>query len=145
MDATVRVVQFLLAVCKDIYDSTQQTVKIKCQPTFGEHPVLTADFLICTINHVPKLIIEIKNISIYASIHVPTEEAAQIFRDVHIVTEKKSTLPFLLTNSVISSFGVAQRIGDKISILSTLEANIMLRDDCTTIYQVLWKFLKPDD
>ena len=52
MGATVRVVQFLLTVCKDIYDSTQQTVKIKCQPTFGEHPVLT-DFLICMTNDVP--------------------------------------------------------------------------------------------
>ena len=109
MDATVRVVQFLLAVCKDIYDSTRQKVQIKCQPTFENHPILTGSLIYMTDGK-PKLIIEVKEVAIYTSLVIQTEEVTQMLRprEVHIVTEKTSTLLFLLTNSVIWSFGVAQ-------------------------------------
>ena len=123
MDATVRVVQLLLVVCKDIYDSTQQRVKVQCQPKFGEHPIFT-DFLICKTDDTPKLIIEVKRSTIYTSLHLKSKEAAQTFKEVHIVTEKTSTLPFLLTNSVMWNFGVAQRVGNKVSIISSLEVNV---------------------
>ena len=93
MDAAVRVVQFLLVVCKDIYDSTQQRVKIQCQPKFREHPIFT-DFLICKTDDTPKLIIEVKRSTIYTSLHFKSKEAAQMFKEVHIVMEKTSTLPF---------------------------------------------------
>ena len=142
MDAAVRVVQFLLAVCKDIYDSTGQKVKIECQPTFENYPVFT-DVLICTTDGKPKLIIEVKRSDMYPSLILKTEEVAQMLREVHIVTEKKSILPFLLTNSIIWSFGVAQRVGNKVTILSTLEANVHYKYD--TVYQVLRKYLMPDD
>ena len=46
MDATVRVIKVLLTVCKDIYASTSQKVRICCQPTFQHHSTFT-DFLIC--------------------------------------------------------------------------------------------------
>ena len=142
MDATVRVVQFLLAVCKDIYDSTGQKVKIQCQPTFENLPIFT-DFLICVTDDKPKLIIEVKKTAIYTSLTIQTKEVAQVLREVHIVTEKTSTLPFLLTNSAIWSFGVAQRVGNKVTILSTLEAHV--RGGYDTIYQVLRKYLMTDD
>ena len=142
MDATVRVVQFLLAVCKDIFESTQKKVEIKCQPTFENHPVFT-DVLICMTDDKPKLIIEVKKSDIYTSLTIKTKEVAQMLREVHIVTEKTSTLPFLLTNSAIWSFGVAQRVGNKVTILSTLEANVY--DKYDTVYQVLRKYLMPDD
>ena len=142
MDATVRVVQFLLAVCKDIYDSTGQKVKIQCQPTFENHPVFT-DFLICMTDDKPKLIIEVKKSATYPGLALKTKEVAQMLREVHIVTEKTSTLPFLLTNSVVWSFGVAQRVGNKVTVLSTLEVNVRYEYD--TVYQVLRKYLMPDD
>ena len=142
MDATVRVVQFLLAVCKDVYDSTGQIVQIQCQPTFENHPVFT-DVLICTTDGKPKLIIEVKKSIIHPDLTLQTNEVAQVLREVHIVTEKTSTLPFLLTNSTIWSFGVAQRVGNKVTILSTLEVNVRYEYD--TVYQVLRKYLMPDD
>ena len=89
-----------------------------------------------------KLIIEVKRSTIYASIHLKSKEAAQMFREVHIVTENKSTIPFLLTNSVIWHFGIAQRVGNKVSIISALEVNV--KDGYNTIYQVLRKYLMPD-
>ena len=141
MDAIVRVVQFLLAVCKDIYDSTGQKVQIQCQPTFEIHPILTGS-LICMTDGKPKLIIEVKEVAVYTSLAIQTKEVAEILREVHILTEETSTLPFLLTNSVIWSFGVAQRVGNKVTVLSTLEANV--RVDYDTIYQVLRKYLMPD-
>ena len=144
MDATVRVVQFLLAVCKDIFESTQKKVEIKCQPTFENNQTFT-DFLICMMNGTPKLIIEVKRSSIYTNVNLPSKEAAQIFREVHIITENISTLPFLLTNSIIWSFGVARRLGNEVSILSTLEANVQ-RGGYDTVYQVLRKYIMmPDD
>ena len=117
-------------------------VQIQCQPTFENHPILTGS-LICMTDDKPKLIIEVKEVAIYTSLVIQTKEVAQILREVHIVTEKTSTLPFLLTNSVIWSFGVAQQVGNKVTVLSTLEANV--RDDYDTLYQVLRKYLMPDD
>ena len=63
-----------------------------------------------------------------------------MFREVHIVLENVTTpFPFVLTNYIVWNFGVAQRVGNRLSILSTLEANIGTSQE--TIYQVLWKYL----
>lgn len=107
MDAAIRVAHVLLVVCKDIYESTQQQVKIHCQPKLGDHPM----FLICTNDEKPKLIIEITRSRISTSLCLKAQETAhcQMLREVHIVTEKVNNIPFLLTNFQSWSFGVAQR------------------------------------
>ena len=81
----------------------------------------------------PKLVIKVKRTSIYTNIHLETKEAAQMFREVHIVTEKKNTIPFLLTNSIIWHFGVAQRVNVKVAIISSLELNVNVQGSYTTI------------
>ena len=88
-----------------------------------------------------KLLIEVKNPSVYTHLQLKSEEAAQVFREVHILLQENVTtpFPFVLTNSIIWSFGVAQRVGNRLSILSTYEANIKTSQE--TIYQVLWKYL----
>ena len=140
MDATVRVIKVLLTVCKDIYASTSQKVRICCQPTFQHHATFT-DFLICRNEAgMYKLLIEVKNPTVYTNLRLKSKEAAQVFREVHIVLENVPTpFPFVLTNSIVWSFGVAQRVANRLSILCTLEANIDTSQE--TIYQVLWKYL----
>ena len=138
-DASCRVITLLLALFRFLSHS-----KIKCQPTISHHQTFT-DYLINISNGTKCVIIEVKRIGIQCSLRQETDEVAQVLREAHILLmEQKhlSSLLFVLTNSVQWSFGVAERSGEKISVISSVHYDLDAVDaDVSTVYKVLKKYL----
>ena len=137
MDACVRVMFILYETFKGV-----DGIEISAQPSFGEHPIFT-DFLIrlCR-NDTLLLLIEVKKPAIYADLHLQNEATAQVIREVQIVLNKASvntTIPFILTNSLIWSVGMAQKTEDnKVKIISTKNVQ---PNNTKLLAQILRKFV----
>ena len=142
MDANIRVALVILAVIKKLPESTRSQIKVECQPTFIGHSTFT-DFMIVMASGIPKLIIEVRNSSINTNLTLEVKSTAQIIREVHIVTEKLSgPIPFVITNSIGWSFGLAKRVANKVLITSTKHLDISVSPSCyDDVFQLLTKYL----
>ena len=138
-DASCRVFTLLLALFRFLSHG-----KIKCQPTISHHQTFT-DYLINISNGMKCVIIEVKRIDITCNLRRPTDQVAQVLREAHILLmEQKhlSSLLFVLTNSTAWSFGVAERSGEKISVISSVHYDLDVPGvDLLTVYKVLKKYL----
>ena len=70
---------------------------------------------------IPVSFIEVKSLNTYTSLGAQLQPTAQALREAHILLDKmpaESKLNFILTNSMMWSFGVAQKVGNKIKLLN---------------------------
>ena len=138
-DASCRVITLLLALFRFLSHG-----KIKCQPTISHHQTFT-DYFIKITNGTKCVIIKVKRFDIVCSLRQTSDQVAQVLREAHILLmEQKhlSSLLFVLTNSVQWSFGVAERSGEKISVISSVHYALDHVDaDVLTVYKVLKKYL----
>ena len=138
-DASCRVFTLLLALFRFLSHG-----KIKCQPTINHHPTFT-DYLIKVSNGTKCVIIEVKRFDIACSLRQTNDQVARVLREAHILLmEQKhlSSLLFVLTNSTEWSFGVAERSGEKISVISSVHYHLDVPGvDLLTVYKILKKYL----
>ena len=147
MDACVRVVQVLIAVFRIIPEDTRKKLRISCQPSMMGHSVFT-DFLIAIseqgtfMEEKPKVIVEVKKSSISTDLSLETKETAQTIREVHIATQQTDDpLLFILTNSREWSFGLGERVGNRVRITSTKYTNTQIGTSTQSPYYVLTQLL----
>ena len=145
MDACVRVLFILQEVLKKLPEE-RRNLKIMCQPAWGNKDVCFTDFLIvvCDSNEeTPKLLIEVKKLATYVGLDIESDDTAQVLREVHIITEtiSKHPFPFVITNSDIWSFGLAERVGNKISVVSSVRLDLFSESSCGLLFQILTKYL----
>ena len=143
-DATFRVLTILLAMFGTVNEADRGKYKIQIQPTIESHPVFT-DCLI-VVNCSKSLLIEAKRSAIFTSLTIQSEETAQVLREVQIYLnhQRLDVLPFILTNGVVWSFGIAKKHFDKIEVTSTLDKLVIgspTSDDLSTIYSLLKQFI----
>ena len=138
-DASCRVFTLLLALFRFLSHG-----KIKCQPTINHHPIFT-DYLIKVSNGTKCVIIEVKRSDMACNLRQTHDQVAQVLREAHILLmEQKhlSSLLFVLTNSTAWSFGVAERSGEKISVISSVHYDLHVPGvDLLTVYKILKKYL----
>ena len=132
-DASARVLVLLLEVVQNIQEVK---VSIKCQPTLSGHSTFS-DYLINVIHPNKLMIIEVKKFSVTCNLSLPSNEVAQVLREVQILMgnhKHRSSVTFVLTNSMDWSFGVAERSGEKVKVVSTCHYNTAVQD-ITSVYQ----------
>ena len=118
MEAVIRVAVIVL----DAVKGTKLTVQL--QPSVKHHTTFTDFYFIVTENEddIPKAFIEVKDISVSVAMS-QTKPVAQALREAQIIISEilpssMNQLPFILTNSIAWSFGLAKRAGGgKISIV----------------------------
>ena len=133
MEASARVLIIVLEIL-DMFP----TVKLRLQPKRVGHPSFTA-FLLVKDDEKPLLIIEVKNVSLTALVLEETETTAQVLRELHIllVEEKGSDkIPFILSNSVVWSFGTATKRGFLIEISDSTHITISPQDMNTVVHKI---------
>ncbi len=116
MDATARI----LVIVNEILRELPESVHVQLQPSHENHPVFT-DFFLFTSRNTPLLLIEVKELAITTLLTAATQTTAQVLREVHIALDKVPIdvkLPFVLTNGAHWSFGIANRVGNKINVIS---------------------------
>ncbi len=117
-EAVLRVFLILWHVVNKLPDDQRTKIQITCQPTLNGHSCST-DFLI-TVNNGHKLLLlmDVKKTSVATDLRFTTNEVAQVLRQVQISFEDTTNpqLPFVLTNSVHWSFGIAEKEGTKIKV-----------------------------
>ena len=110
LEAMQRVIAFVM----DAASSTDD-LKIQLQPSLPYHPTVT-DVLITSHNAgaIPLSFIEVKRTNLSTHLCLQTDETAQALREAHILMQGlplEAKLPFILTNSLEWSFGLAQKCG----------------------------------
>lgn len=141
MDACIRVIFLLYNTFKDV-----DGIKIQAQPTFAGHTTFT-DFLIRLMrNGEILLLIEVKKISIFTNLHVENNYTAQAVREAQIVLNEvnmDTKMPFILTNGVYWSVGLAQRtVENKVSVISTKNLDISVENNRKLLIQIMRKYAK---
>ena len=126
MDATARVLVVLTEILRDMPPS----VKVKLQPSVANHSVFTEFLIIANeVTQRPLFLIEVKNSSLTTELTGSSPSVAQVLREVHLLMTEVhldlKVLPFLLTNSLNWSFGLATKVGTKISVTSTFTVNLV--------------------
>lgn len=137
MDACIRIIFLLYYVFRNV-----KGLQIEAQPSFSGHSTFT-DFIIrLSVNDKILLLIEVKRSDINTSLRLRNKETAQIIREVHIAlaTRDDSELPFLLTNSIDWSFGLARRKGSKIEIFSVKHVDLHATNSISLLTQLLKKY-----
>ena len=110
----LEVMQRVIAFVMDAASSTDD-LKIQLQPSLPYHPTVT-DVLITSHNAgaIPLAFIEVKKTNLSTHLCLQTDATAQALREAHILMQGLSLeakLPFILTNSLEWSFGLAQKCG----------------------------------
>ena len=128
MEATGRILLYVLDAVR------LMPVKIKLQPGLLDHPVFT-DFLIFLIDsssgdQIPKCLIEVKKSSLNTNLRLLVPSTAQALREAHIAIThyKLSEFPFILTNGMIWSFGLAEASGEKIKVTQYIHFSVDAHD-----------------
>ena len=140
MEAVMRVGVVVLCAVKDL------DVTVQLQPSIINHPTFTfvfksTDQAICFI--------EVKKIEEFTSLTAQTAATAQALREAQIILNSPAQgtrLPFLLTNSQIWSFGVAEKRSSKIAVTSIVEMHCKLEEvtEWKTIIQTVRAFIMGD-
>ena len=141
MEAVMRVGVVVLCAVKEL------DVTVQLQPN---HPTFT-DFLF-VFKSIDQAIcfIEVKKIEEFTSLTAQTAATAQALREAQIILNSPMQgtrpLPFLLTNSQLWSFGVAEKRSSKIAVTSIVEMHCTLEDvmEWKTIIQTVRAFIKGD-
>ena len=138
--AICRVLTILIAMFGTVNEADRGKYKIRIQPTIEGHPVFKDCLIVENC-----LLIEAKRSTIYTSLTIQSEETAQVLREVQIYLnhQRLDMLPFVLTNGIVWSFGIAKKRLDKIEVTSTVNLNIdsSSSDDLLTIYSLLKKLI----
>ena len=129
MEAVIRVAVIVL----DAVMGTNLTVQL--QPSVKHHTTFTNFYFIIKENgeDIPKAFVEVKNVSVSVAM-LETKPVAQALREAQIIISEIlpssiNQVPFILTNSIDWSFGLANRArGGKISIVE----HFHLRSDLKT-------------
>ena len=153
MDASIRVVMVLVTVFQMIPEERRKKLKIKCQPSVGGHSVFTDFLIIISEQGDPrnseklKLLIEVKKGAVNTSLFQTSSETAQVIREVHIALKQNGVcepFPFIITNAATWSFGLAERINTKVSIISRMDVYTRIKYTPTPferLLQLLKKYL----
>ena len=75
-------------------------------------------------NPQPLFFIEIKYLKVYTSLCVEGSATAQALREAHILCGSDRSLPLVLTNSQVWSFGLVKKRGTKIDVLEYFDIHI---------------------
>ena len=146
MDASIRVVMVLVTVFRMLPEERRKKLKIKCQPSVGGHSVFTDFLIIISEQGDPrnseklKLLIEVKKGAVNTSLFETSSETAQVIREVHIALKQNGVcepFPFIITNAETWSFGLAERINTKVSIISRMEISTRTKYTPTPFEQLL--------
>ena len=143
-DSSFRLSIIIFIIFLNLPESKRNEYIVRCQPTVQGHPTFS-DYLIEIINGDKCLLVKVKKMRITTCILVPTVETAQVLREAHIYLQEKrcSNLPFILTNSVHWSFGIAKLVGDKIEVTSIVDYDIYANPDSLfKIYSLIRKFIE---
>ena len=115
MEASARV---LLLVLNVVHHCDNVTVNL--QPSVHNHPVFTDFCFVTESDGSPRLLIEVKRINLYTDTSNKTPMTVQVLGEVHILLTRNAhfsqCMPFVLTNSKVWSFGMAEKVGDKIRV-----------------------------
>lgn len=121
MEAMMRVLSIVSCVLPEI--STE--IKVHLQPSVENHPCVTDILLVkdgTTNDHIT--FIEVKRSDAFTSLGVPTAIAAQAVREAHILCSSDQTMPFVVTNSILWSFGKARKMGEKLKLIEYFDVTI---------------------
>ena len=143
-DSSFRLSIIIFIIFLNLPESKRNEYIVHCQPTIQGHPTFS-DYLIEIVSGDKFLLVKVKKIRITTSILVPTVETAQVLREAHIYLQEKrcSNLPFILTNSIQWSFGIAKLVGDKIEVTSIADYNIHANPDSLfKIYSLIRKLIE---
>ncbi len=124
MEAVMRVGATVLCAVKDL------DVVVQLHPSVTNHRTFT-DFLFVIKDTTQAIcFIEVKKATDSTSLTLQADSTAQALREAHILiannTDESATIPFLLTNSLMWSFGVAAKRSSKIAVISTFDFYSML-------------------
>ena len=113
MEAVMRVGVVLLCAVKDF---------VQLQPSLTNHPTFTDFLFVVRSTGQAICFIEVKKSSEFTSLTLETPATAQALREAQANNPAESArLPFLLTNSLMWSFGVAEKRSSKIAVTSIVE------------------------
>jgi hypothetical protein len=112
MEAVLRVAVIVIQAVEGLPD-----VQVQLQPSVNSH----ATFYFVLKSNIGLAFIEVKKTSVAVNMWNPIPSVAQAFREAQILLcegnlKEKSTVPFILTNSTVWSFGLAEKCGSKIAI-----------------------------
>ena len=143
-DSSFRLSIIIFIIFLNLPESKRKEYIVHCQPTIQGHPTFS-DYLIEISNGDKCLLIEVKKMHTTTSILLPAVETAQVLREAHIYLQEKrcSNLPFILTNSIRWSFGIAKLVGDKIEVTSIADYYIYANPDSLfKIYSLIRKLIE---
>ena len=124
-DTMARVV-FLIssAVCG------MSNVQIQLQPSIADHKTFT-DVYVLDNDDKPLCFMEVKRQDKYTDLMGTSDVKAQALREAHILlcecNYNLQQIPFVLTNSLVWSFGLAEKVGNKIKLTKVM--NILFHSD----------------
>ena len=151
MEANLRVAMVVMgAVCC----ANPPEIVIELQPSLPDHTAVT-DFLIvsCERNeNTPLAFIEVKKPEITTSLTMRSDASAQALREAHILLQNcksEKQLPFLLTNSILWSFGLAKKRGphhisleDHFTLFVSMEHPDVTREKMKQLVTIVRQVLK---
>ena len=109
------------------------------QPSVDGHTCCT-DFMVVEEGGgvgVPRSFLEVKRRRMYTNLGAQEEPTAQALREAHILLEKMPAGAELLTNSMLWSFGVAQKAGKKIKVLNYFNIHLESLTEQAEVQQLL--------
>ncbi len=116
MESTIRVLLYMIEATWEMSD-----IKIKLQPSMESHSCFTDFLFMYTSNGELFFFVEVKKPATSTDLSLKTKATAQAVREAHLCTYEQQckSIPFLLINSRVWSFGNAKPVGSKVEITNT--------------------------